>query len=162
MTTFDIRLAQMSDAVRIAAISRDHIEYGLGWRYQQAEIRQKIGHPETNVIVALHDGKLAGFAIMEYAGFEAHLILFAVLPEYRRQRAGTALLHWLIRTAEVSGAQTIFVEMRKANAAGRRFYESIGLKPMEQLHQYYRRNEDGMRMALDLRHPCEPGTDQPS
>lgn len=151
MTHFDIRLAKLADARKIAAMSRDHIEHGLGWQYQESAVRHEINHADTNVIVATSDGRLAGFAIMHYEGFEAHLVLFAVLPEFRRQRAGTALLHWLIRTAEVAGAQAIYVEMRRNNAAGRHFYESIGFKTMERLQQYYRAKEDGLRMALDLR-----------
>lgn len=151
MANFDIRLAQLADARKIAVMSRDHIEHGLGWHYQESEVRREINHPDTNVIVATFDGRLAGFAIMRYEGFEAHLVLFAVLPEFRRQRAGTTLLQWLIRTAEVAGAQAIYVEMRRNNAAGRRFYESIGFKAMERLQEYYREKEDGLRMALDLR-----------
>lgn len=151
MTDFDIRLAKLTDARMIAAISRDHIEHGLGWNYQESAVRDMVNDPDTNVIVATFNDRLCGFAIMRYEGFEAHLILFAVMPAFRRQRAGTALIQWLIRTAEVSGAQVIYVEMRKNNSTGRRFYESIGFKPMERLQEYYRALEDGLRMALDLR-----------
>lgn len=155
MRTIEIRLALSRDAGRIAAISRDHIEHGLGWHYQQARIIEKIRDPDTNVITAWCESTLAGFAIMDYQGFEAHLVLFAVLPAYRRQGAGTALLRWLIKTAEVAGAQTIYVELRKANATARDFYESLGFKYMEPLRKYYRGGEHGQRMALDLRHPSE-------
>lgn len=132
-------------------MSRDHIEHGLGWKYQPSQIREKIRDPETNVIAAWRDSILAGFAIMGYQGFEAHLVLFAVLPGYRRQRAGTQLMHWLIKTAEVAGVQTVTVELRKTNECARRFYESLGFKPFEQLQHYYRGDEHGLRMALDLR-----------
>jgi [ribosomal protein S18]-alanine N-acetyltransferase len=79
-------------------------------------------------------------------------VLFAVLPDYRRQGAGTKLIQWLIKTAEVAGVQTVTVELRKNNETARRFYESLGFKQFEQLQHYYRGREHGLRMALDVRH----------
>jgi ribosomal-protein-alanine N-acetyltransferase len=152
MSLFEIRLAQRSDARQIALISRDYIEHGLGWGYPPSRIVEIIGEPETNVIVAVRDTKLAGFAIMEHEAFEAHLILFGVLPAYRRQGAGSTLLHWLMTTAAVAGAQVVYVELRKTNNTARQFYESLGFTHMEPLRKFYSNSEDGMRMALDLRH----------
>jgi [ribosomal protein S18]-alanine N-acetyltransferase len=151
MDKFDIRLAHTRDAEQIAAMSREYIEQGLGWKYQPTQILDAIRDADTNVIAAWHESILIGFAIMSYEGFEAHLVLFAVLPAYRRRGAGTALLRWLIKTAEVAGVQTVTVELRKANEIARRFYESLGFKQMESLRHYYRGMEHGQRMALDLR-----------
>lgn len=151
MEKFEIRFAQTRDAKHIAAMSRDHIEQGLGWRFQQARILEEINDPDTNVITAWRESTLAGFAIMNYHGFEAHLILFAILPAYRRQGAGTQLIQWLIKTAEVAGAQMIYVELRKANTGAKKFYGSLGFKHMEPLQNYYQGVEHGQRMALDLR-----------
>lgn len=151
MNTFDIQLALTRDARQIAAMSRDHIEHGLGWKYQQAQILDAIRDADTNVITAWHESTFAGFAIMSYQGFEAHLILFAVLPAYRRQGAGTQLIQWLIKTAEVAGVQTVTVELRKTNKVAHDFYASLGFKQLERLRNYYRNVEHGERMALDLR-----------
>lgn len=155
MDKFEIRLAQTRDAQHIALMSREYIEHGLGWNYQQAQILEKIRDPDTNVIAAWRESTLAGFAIMSYQGFEAHLALFAVAPGYRRQGAGTRLIQWLIKTAEVAGVQTVTVELRKTNETARRFYESLGFSQMESLRHYYRGVEHGQRMALDLRHRGE-------
>ena len=152
MNNFQIRLALARDANQIATMSRDQIERGLGWKYLPSRILELMRDDDTNVVVAWHETGMAGFAIMEYQGFEAHLILFAVQPAHRRQGAGTALLHWLIKTAGVAGAQAIYVELRKSNDAARSFYESLGFKKMEALKDFYHQHEDGVRMALDLRH----------
>jgi [ribosomal protein S18]-alanine N-acetyltransferase len=151
MNTFDIRLALTRNAQHIAAMSRDHIEQGLGWKYQQPQILDAIRDVDTNVIAAWRESTLAGFAIMTYEGFEAHLVLFAVLPAHRRQGAGTQLIKWLIKTAEIAGVQTVTVELRKANREAHDFYESLGFKQLEPLRNYYRNVEHGERMALDLR-----------
>ncbi len=151
MDKFDIRLAYSRDAQHIATMSREYIEQGLGWKYQPAQIRDAIRDEDTNVITAWHESILIGFAIMNYQGFEAHLVLFAVLPAYRRQGAGTQLIQWLIKTAEVAGVQTVTVELRKANTIAHNFYESLGFKELEPLQNYYLGVEHGQRMALDLR-----------
>lgn len=147
----DIQLAQISDAGFIAEMSRDHIESGLGWRWQRSSIVGKLRDPDTNVIIARRGDVRQGFAIMNYVGFEAHLILFAVLPAWRRQGVGSALIHWLIVTARVAGALVIYVELRKSNTPARAFYQSLGFGLMESLPGYYRGRETGIRMALDLR-----------
>ena len=155
MENIDIQLAQLSDAGAIAEMSRDHIEAGLGWRWQRGSIVQKIRDVETNVIVARSGAGLLGFAIMNYQGFEAHLILFAVAPSHRRHGIGSALIRWLIATAEVAGTHVVYVELRKNNSIARAFYRALGFKLMEPLPDYYRSREAGIRMALDLRKPRE-------
>ena len=151
MDDIDIQLAQASDARSIAEMSRDYIETDLGWRWQRGSIVEKIRDPETNVITARRGGTLLGFAIMHYQGFEAHLILFAVVPSHRRRGVGSALIRWLIATAEVAGALVIYVELRKSNTIARAFYRSLGFTSMEPLQDYYDGREAGLRMALDLR-----------
>lgn len=156
MSAFDIRLATAADAARIAAMSRDHIEHGLGWHYRRDAILAEIADPDANVITAYFEEELAGFAIMRYAGFEAHLVLFAVRPGSRRQGAGTQLIKWLVKTAQVAGAQAVYVELRRNNTIALKFYESLGFTRIESMPGYYRAAEDGVRMALDLRHvPAE-------
>ncbi len=155
MSNITIQLARLSDANMIAEMSRDHIETGLGWKYRRDDIAANIRDTETNVITARSDATFAGFAIMRYAGFEAHLILFAVSPTLRRRGIGTALIRWLITTAEVAGAQAIYVELRANNDAARTFYQTLGFKLIEPLPRYYQGQEAGIRMALDLRQPRE-------
>ena len=152
-----ITLASISDASLIARMSRDYIEHGLGWRWQEKDIVQKILDAETNVVVARMKQELSGFAMMDYAGFEAHLALFAVLPKYQRLGIGTALVRWLITTAQVAGAHVVYVEMRRNNQKAKAFYQSLGFQPMEPLPNYYSGREAGLRMAYDLRAPASTG-----
>src|SRR5512138_3046285 len=48
----EIRLARTADAERIAVMSRDFIEYGLGWGWNAARVVRRIRHRATNVVVA--------------------------------------------------------------------------------------------------------------
>src|ERR1700747_2039281 len=90
-----LRLARPREAVAVAKLSRDLIEYGLRWRWTPERVAASIHAPNVNVLVACDHEKLAGFAIMRYGDDDAHLDLLAVTPPYRRAGIGRQLLEWL-------------------------------------------------------------------
>ena len=146
----EIRLARLPDALGIAQMSRDFIEYGLGWSWDAARIARRIRHRATNVIVAEVGAELVGFALMEYADDEAHLLLFGVEPVYRRRGIASSLLAWLESTATTAGIELIFLEARATNAAARGFYAARGYREIAILPRYYSGREDAVRIGKDL------------
>jgi ribosomal-protein-alanine N-acetyltransferase len=150
ITHHDIRLALPSDARRVAVMSRDFIEVGLGWRWTSDRILKCLYDDATNVVVAAQDSDLAGFAIMEYADESAHLLLLAVREEVRRQGVGTTLMSWLEQTALVAGIGKIYLEARTRNDAARAFYRELGYREIKLIRRFYRGQEDCIRMAKDL------------
>src|SRR5512147_3138863 len=115
-----LRLAQAADAHAIAGMSRELIESGLGWRWTEHRVAASIHAPNTNVLVARLDHRLAGFGIMKYGDQVAHLNLFAVDPDYRRAVIGRQLLQWLERCASVAGNVAISLEVRASNTGAQR------------------------------------------
>jgi ribosomal protein S18 acetylase RimI-like enzyme len=148
-----LRLAQPAEAVAIAIMSRDMIEYGLQWRWTEARVRASITADNTNVLVAHVDHHLAGFGIMKYGERVAHLNLFAVEPRYRRAGIGRQLLRWLERCAVVAGNVAISLEVRTTNTEARCFYESMGYCTLVQLPGYYQNIEPALRMGRRLMAP---------
>jgi len=146
----EIRLARLPDALRIAQMSRDFIEYGLGWSWDAPRITRRIRDRATNVIVAEVGAELVGFALMEYADEEAHLLLFGVEPIYRRRGIASSLLAWLESTATTAGSELIFLETRATNAAARGFYAARGYREIAILPRYYSGREDAVRIGKDL------------
>jgi len=145
-----LRLAHESDALRIAQMSRDQIERGLGWSWTTQRVLRSIADAETNVVVALAAGKLAGFAIMKYHDDEAHLLLLAVQPSARRQGIGAALVAWLEQAALTAGVGQVWLEARQGNAAARAFYRHLGYREIQVLPGYYQGREACVRIARDL------------
>ena len=145
-----IRLATEADALRIARMSRDQIERGLGWSWTTQRVLRSIFDAETNVVVALEAGKLAGFAIMKYHDDEAHLLLLAVQPGSRRKGIGAALLAWLEQAALTAGVGQVWLEARFGNAAARAFYRQLGYREIQVLPGYYQGREACVRFARDL------------
>ena len=145
----EIRLAVPADAVRIAAMSRDYIEDGLGWGWTPARVARSICDRATNVVIAECGADLAGFGIMKYLDDDAHLLLFAVRPEYRRRGIGSRLLAWLESTATTAGIELIFLEARATNRAARDFYAARGYRELAILPHYYR-SENAVRIGKDV------------
>jgi ribosomal-protein-alanine N-acetyltransferase len=146
----EIRLARIGDAERIAQMSRDFIERGLGWGWHPARVARRIQHPATNVVVAEIGTEIVGFGVMEYLDVEAHLLLFGVEPIYRNRGVGTTLLGWLETTATTAGIELIFLEARVSNAAARAFYKARGYRELAIMQRYYSGREDAVRIGKDL------------
>lgn len=92
------RLARPGDAGRIALMSRELVEAGLPWSWNPARVTAHIRGRDSNVLTAWVDGRLVGFAIMQFFDEHAHLNLLAVDPAYRRVGVGRRLIGWLEAT----------------------------------------------------------------
>lgn len=145
-----IRLASGRDSSRIAEMSRDFVEQGLGWRWTRVRILRCMHDPNYNVVGAYDGARLIGFAIMEYRATEAHLVLLAVEPSRRRSGVGTALIAWLETTALVAGIGVVYLEARAGNAGGRAFYRSLGYLEVRIRPRRYGGREDSVFFAKDL------------
>ena len=148
-----IRLAEPRDAQAIAEMSRDHIESGLGWRYDAARLLRAMRSRETAVLVACERTTLAGFAMMEFGDERAHLVLLAVQPSHRRRGVGRRLVDWLLESAHTAGMASIHLELRASNEAARRFYRALGFSETVLMPRYYNGREAAMRMIRVLRAP---------
>ena len=147
-----IELARRVDAMAIATASRDLIETGLGWSWQEPRVLRAIDNPEAAVIKLAAGAVLAGFAIMRFGAEEAHLDLLAVRPGFRRQGYGGALVRWLENSALTAGVSIVRLELRQSNSAARRFYARLGYSPCRIVRGYYQGREDALQMARDLWH----------
>lgn len=138
------------DARRIAEMSRDFVEAGLGWRWTAERVLRNIRNAATNVVVAHQAGRVSGFGIMEYKEEEAHLVLLAVDASLRRRGIGSSLVAWLEATARTAGIGLIFLEARAKNHEALAFYRKLGYKEVGIIPGYYLGLEDGVRIAKDL------------
>ena len=150
-----VRLATLSDAADIAAMSRDYIEQGLPWTWTEGRIAKAIRDPETNVVVAGDASAIAtpitGFGIMFYASDDAHLLLFAVRSAHQRRGVGSAILRWLEGVARAAGATRIRVECLRENSVARNFYCEHGYHELDIAKKFYRGLKDGIHLEKWLR-----------
>lgn len=146
-----IRLANPADAQRIATMSRDFIEFGLGWSWSADRVLQAMADRSTNVAVLEPGGQLQGFGIMQYLDDEAHLVLLAIAPHRRHQGLGRQLLAWLEDAARVAGNTAIRLECRADNRNAIAFYHRLGYRETDRVPGYYEGRVDAVRMARHWR-----------
>ncbi|MEW8522604.1 MAG: GNAT family N-acetyltransferase [Candidatus Thiodiazotropha endolucinida] len=147
----EIAFASLSDAVEIGVLSKNEIEYGLGWRYTPKKITELIRHRSKNVVVAKSGSTLVGFGIMTYYEHQANLDLLAVKCKYRRMKIGSDIVRWLEKVALTSGAFNVFVQVREQNKDAIQFYEALGYSVIETDTRYYSGVEAGVVMARGLK-----------
>jgi ribosomal-protein-alanine acetyltransferase len=144
----DLAPARLSEAARVADMSRRWIEHGLEWRYRPESIARKIRDSETEVVVARAAGVAIGFAVMEF-DFEArraHLVLLAVEPAYRRRGVGGSLFQWLDDMSRLAGVGRVGLELRADNQEARAFYERLGFRAIGLHRGYYDARLDAIVM----------------
>ena len=141
-----IRFATLDDAEAIALESMAEIEHGLVWRWSPKRVSRAIADRETNGTVAVDGETMLGFGIMKYDDDVAHLLLFAVREDARRQGIGSAMLAWLEQVALVAGVRRFVVEARHDNAGARAFYLRHGYVELETVRRMYYGVLDGVRL----------------
>lgn len=133
-----VRLATPGDAYAIAELSRDFIEYGLGWSYTPKRILRAIRSRTTNVAVVREHTHLLAAGIMDYGETTAHLVLLGVQPGQRRRGLGRHVLRWLEECALTAGLERVDVEARADNPGAIAFYQGQGYEVRGHVPGYYR------------------------
>jgi ribosomal-protein-alanine N-acetyltransferase len=147
----NIRLARIDEAARIASMSLELIETGLGWSWTPERVARSIADRDTITLAACCHGRVVGFAIMYFGDEHAHLNLIAVQPRSQRAGIGRMLMAWLEESALAAGIAVIRLELREKNEAARLFYERLGYGVIGRVPLYYRGLETAIRMARDIR-----------
>lgn len=147
-----LRPARAAEAPVLAAMSRDFIEAGLGWRYSPARLRALMADREAVVLVACDGaGAVHGFAVMQFGDERAHLVLLCVQPGQRRRGIGRRLLEWLLETALVAGIASVHLELRADNDGALAFYRRLGFGQTLLVPGYYEGRIAARRMMRLLR-----------
>jgi ribosomal-protein-alanine acetyltransferase len=154
--SIELKLARLADAQRIAIMSRDLVEAGLPWSWTAARVAQHIRGRDSDVLTAWADGRLVGFAVMQFFAEHAHLNLLAVEPSCRRAGVGRQLIAWLEETARVGGIFFINLEVRASNGGAQAFYRELGYRETKMIPHYYSGREAAVCMTHDLRCGVRP------
>ena len=150
-----IRLAAAADARPHRRMSREYIEYGLGWSWTPQRVLKAIHDPATNVAVVHERGRLAGFRHHELrraAGASGRC--WASCAAHRQRGLGAALLAWLEKCALTAGLERIRLEARADNPGAMAFYEGQGYRPIGSVSRLLPRHVDAVRLEKRLRAPA--------
>lgn len=151
-----VRAARTADSESIFRVAA---ECRLGF-WRAAEYRKEIDRTESCVLVAERRDEVLGFIAARF-GFsedgneiEADIINVGVLEKYRRRGIGEMLFRHLLQISQKfrdSKIGTLWLEVRKSNAAALEFYQKNGFTKVQERKNFYTNpNEDAVVMCLKL------------
>jgi ribosomal-protein-alanine N-acetyltransferase len=83
------------------------------------------------------EGTVVGYSVVMVAVEEAHLLNLSIAASLQRQGLGSELLRFVIKLARDYAAQTIYLEVRESNVAGRGLYMQHGFAEIGLRRDYY-------------------------
>lgn len=148
------RVYQPSDFPQLYAIEESCFEPPL--RFGRAYMRSLLRSKDTVAWVAEDNGKLAGFAIIEWSGPPGDIVGYIqtieVSPAFRRRGVGLELLRRLEVSARAAGATQIWLHVDTENDPAIRLYRSEGYEHKARHAHYYARTRDAEIYCKQLDH----------
>jgi ribosomal-protein-alanine N-acetyltransferase len=92
------------------------------------------------------DRKVLAYAVFSFPAEQAHLLTFAVHPDFRRQGLALYLLRRLIQYVMRKDGDSIVLEVRKSNALAVQLYQSLGFLVIHTIPRFYPDGEDAFSM----------------
>jgi ribosomal-protein-alanine N-acetyltransferase len=96
------------------------------------------------------DEKVVAYAVFSFPAEQAHLVTFAVHPDFRRQGLGMYLLRRLIQYVMRKGGESVVLEVRKGNATAVGLYQGLGFVILHTVPKFYPDGEDAYSMLFKL------------
>ena len=150
------RLYTSADFPQLYAI--EEICFQPPLRFPRSYMRRVIENPDSATWIAEGEEKMAGFAIVEWAGppgdCYAYIQTLEILPEHRRRGIGQELLHRLETSAAQAGAAEIWLHVDAANTPAIRLYRALGYQKTGSEQDYYGRHRPADVYSKTIR----PGT----
>ena len=102
-----------------------------------------------NFVLVGAAGGLLGYSNFYLIGDEAHMLNFAIHPDYRKKGFATQLLSYAIAFLKSRDAANFFLEVRESNREAIDLYRKFGFKFIGRRKRYYvKTNEDALVMHL--------------
>ena len=123
-------------------------------RFSRRYMRQLVNNPAAATWIAEQDGRMAGFAIVEWMQDEdatvAYIQTIEVAAERRRQGIAGELLRNVEASARAAGAHTIWLHVDAENSAAILLYERRGYAGQGRAERYYARNRAALVYSKKL------------
>lgn len=96
------------------------------------------------------DQKVMAYAVFSFPAEQAHIVTFAVSPQFRRAGIGLYLLRRLIHYVMRKNGESIVLEVRKGNTAAVHLYQSLGFMVIHTMPRFYPDGEDAYSMVFKV------------
>ncbi len=145
----EFRLAELADLNDLNALELQLFD---GDRISPRQMKRFLQSSHSLVFVAVHDGELAGYALLLFhQGTQlSRLYSIAVKPDFRGRKIAQSLIERCEQAALGQGSTTLRLEVREDNISARKLYEKLGYQPLKVLIHYYDDLANGLRMQKRL------------
>jgi len=106
-------------------------------------------HPEGFIVAEVND-KVVGYVIGRVTDKKGKIASIAVDPKYRREGTGHQLTAYILNYFKEKKVKRVQVEVRIANQASIKFFQSFHFQISKTLKKYYRDGTDAYLMELLL------------
>ena len=143
------RLYQPGDFAALYAVEEACFQPPL--RFGRRFMRQLVDNPDAATWIAEQDGRMAGFAIVEWMldkdATVAYIQTIEVAADERRQGVGGELLRRVEDSARAAGAGAIWLHVDAENAGAIRLYENHGYARLGREEHYYARSRPALILS---------------
>ena len=144
----EIRKMTAREIPRVAELEK--ICFSQPW--SEKSVAGELENPLSLWLVAMDGDRLAGYVGSQTVMDETDMMNLAVVPQFRRQGVGEALVNALTASLKEMGSRCLTLEVRDSNEAARALYGKLGFREIGRRRGYYR---DPREDALILRKEWE-------
>ena len=145
---FELRELSAADIPSAAGI--ENVCFSSPW--SEKTLLSELQNPLNKFFGAFFENTLAGYIGFQTVVDETSVFNVAVLPEFRRNGMGKALVEKLIDEAKKSGSKVVFLEVRAGNLPAINLYEKEGFVFFGLRKNYYENPKENaliLRLAFD-------------
>lgn len=146
--SFVFRYMKEEDIDQIIKI--EELSFATPWTRQSFENELNLNQFAVYLVLE-KEGQIVGYCGMWLIVDEAHITNIAVLPDFRGQKLGEAILRMIMEVAKKRGAKTMTLEVRVSNTVAQSLYRKLGFMNGGIRKNYYTDNyEDALVMWVTI------------
>jgi [ribosomal protein S18]-alanine N-acetyltransferase len=145
----DVLLRPLVAADLPAVMTIERASFSTPWR--ESTFRGLMLRRDSNLVGAVRDGRLVGYAVCWTVADQAELGNVAVAPDERSRGTGRRLVEAILTIVRGRGARECFLEVRESNLHARALYEQCEFQLVGRRRNYYAKpTEDAFVMRREL------------
>jgi [ribosomal protein S18]-alanine N-acetyltransferase len=138
------------DIASIMPVMQSAFNPAFGEAWTASQCMALLAIPESRLLLAKNSREIVGFAISRWVLDEEEVMMIGVAPIHQRRGVASKLLQTIIKRAQISDRQTIFLEVRINNEAIS-FYEQLGFQVIGRRKEYYRSDNGSAIDAITMK-----------